>query len=365
MGKRHQGVFLLIIFLTPLLAPTVVAEWDDDNWLWNLIGPERLEHGDEFACHGYEGIDINEDNSIINSCKKYLNGHTNSSRWGSEAISFGVPNEISESTISSLKSSNFLILGDNLVTEVDDMFVVQRNGGSLEKNAANISLLDSAEKDSLVSIYWEARIYDLKVREDKPAIEFLESQDVWFTTWGEWYNHKISSDLITYSKNNNSISISLEKDSSSSWDVPGSVFIETSASVLSVNDEFGNSYPLLQENTKVLQNGWREIESGLVITISPGYEVQIEFDNETSSFISPLKTFNDLHHSVTIVGHHVTNLHEWASDFYDSPLLFTWLIERPSALEMDWRLPIFALGILIATPLTIHWLVKRDQNLRI
>ena len=72
MEKRHQGVFLLIIFLTPLLAPTVVAEWDDDNWLWNLIGPESLEHGDEFACHGYEGIDINEDNSIINSCKKYL-----------------------------------------------------------------------------------------------------------------------------------------------------------------------------------------------------------------------------------------------------------------------------------------------------
>lgn len=365
MEKRHQGLFLLIIFLTPLLAPTVVADWDDDNWLWNLIGPERLEHGDEFACHGYEGIDINSDNSIISSCKKYLNGHTNSSRWGAEAISFGVPNEIDESTITSLKASNFLILGDNLASEVDEMFVIQRNGGSIEKNAANITLLDSAEKDSLVSVYWEARIYDLKVREDKPAIEFLENQDVWYTTWGEWYNHQISSTLITSTKNNNSISVSLEKDSNTPWDVPGSIFIETSSSVLSVNDESGSSYPLLQENTKILQNGWRKIESGLIITISPGDDIQIEFDNNSSLLISPLQTFNDLHHGVTIVGHHVTNLHEWASDFYDSPLLFTWLIERPSALEMDWRLPIIALGVLIATPLTINWLVKRDQNLRI
>ena len=53
MGVRPVGVFLVVIFLTPVLTPTVMADWDDDNWLWNLIGPERLEHGDEFACHGY------------------------------------------------------------------------------------------------------------------------------------------------------------------------------------------------------------------------------------------------------------------------------------------------------------------------
>ena len=91
MGVRPVGVFLLLIFLTPVLTPTVMADWDDDNWLWNLIGPERLEHGDEFACHGYEGKDINSDNSVIESCKNYLSSHTNSSRWGAEPISFGVP----------------------------------------------------------------------------------------------------------------------------------------------------------------------------------------------------------------------------------------------------------------------------------
>ena len=61
MEVRRAGIFLLVIFVTPLLTPTVIADWDDDNWLWNLIGPERLEHGDEFACHGYEGENINND----------------------------------------------------------------------------------------------------------------------------------------------------------------------------------------------------------------------------------------------------------------------------------------------------------------
>ena len=74
-------------------------------------------------------------------------------------------------------------------TETEDFFIAQRNGGSLEKNVADIGLLESAEKDSLISIYWEARIFDLKVREDKSAVEFLENQDVWYTTWGEWFNH--------------------------------------------------------------------------------------------------------------------------------------------------------------------------------
>ena len=362
MGIRYRGLFLLVIFVTPLLAPTVVADWDDDNWLWNLIGPERLEHGDEFACHGYEGIDINEDNWAIESCKEYLNGHTNSSRWGSEAISFGVPNSIDEDTVSALKESGFLILGDNLISDVDGMSVVQRNGGSIEQNTANLTLLDSAEKDTLISIYWEARIFDLKVREDKDAINFLENQDVWYTTWGEWYNHEISSSLITSTVENNTLVLSLDVPLNNSWSVPGSILIQTSSSIYSVNDDENFSYPVLQENEKILQNGWRTVDAGMIITLSPGSEIIVEFDNISSYELYPLKTFNNLHHSVTIVGHHVTNLHEWANDFYDSPLLFTWLIERPSALEMDWRLPIVALGILIATPMTIKWLVKRDQK---
>ena len=168
--------------------------------------------------------------------------------------------------------------------------------------------------------------------------------------------------MITSTVENNTLVLSLDVPSNNPWSVPGSMLIQTSSSIYSVNDGENFSYPVLQENEKILQNGWRTVDAGLIITLSPGSEITIEFDNLSSYELSPLKTFNNLHHSVTIVGHHVTNLHEWASDFYDSPLLFTWLIERPSALEMDWRLPIVALGILIATPMTIKWLVKRDQK---
>ncbi len=364
MRVRPVGVFLLLIFLTPVLTPTVMADWDDDNWLWNLIGPERLEHGDEFACHGYEGKDINSDNSVIESCKNYLSSHTNSSRWGSEPISFGVPESINNDTISSLKESGFLILGDNLETETEDFLVIQRNGGSLEKNVADIDLLESAEKDSLISIYWEARIFDLKVREDKPAIEFLENQDVWYTTWGEWFYHNISSSRILIESSNSTINLELPENHDSSWEVPGSLVIITEAVVSNVEYAEGENFPSLNVDSKSLKEGWRLTEEGIIISISPGDEVVIHLEQNLPFTYSPLKTFNDLHHSVTVVGHHVKNLHEWASDFYDSPLRFTWLIERPAALEMDWRLPIIAIAVLIATPLTIKWLVARDKTIR-
>ena len=35
-----------------------------------------------------------------------------------------------------------------------------------------------------------------------------------------------------------------------------------------------------------------------------------------------LSILSMIYHSVTIVGHHVTNMREWASDFLESPLLF-------------------------------------------
>ena len=364
MRVRTTGVFLLLIFVTPLLTPTVIADWDDDNWLWNLIGPERLEHGDEFACHGYEGVDINDDNSVISSCKDYLLGHTNSSRWGAEPISFGVPDYITNDTISSLLSSGFLILGDNLKTNTDDFFIIQRNGGSLEKNMANISLLESAERDSLISIYWEARIFDLKVREDKPAIELLENQDVWYTTWGEWYNHNLSSSRISVNSTNSTITLGLSDSANSLWKVPGSIIINSETSVLDVRYDNGEQYPELENNSKSLQEGWRVVDEGIILSISPGNQVIIDFEDNLSFTHSPLKTFNQLHHSVTVVGHHVKNLHEWASDFYTSPLKFTWLIERPAALEMDWRLPVIAIAVLIATPLTIRYLVAQDKSIR-
>ena len=64
--------------LLPFLASPVAGEWGEDSWLVNIIGPERLENGDEFGCHGYEGILTSENNWVIEGCKDYLMDSTNS-----------------------------------------------------------------------------------------------------------------------------------------------------------------------------------------------------------------------------------------------------------------------------------------------
>ena len=42
--------------------------------------------------------------------------------------------------------------------------------------------------------------------------------------------------------------------------------------------------------------------------------------------------------------------------------MFTWLIERPAEIEMNWALPVIAAAVLIAVPVSISYLVKRDQR---
>ena len=109
--------------------------------------------------------------------------------------------------------------------------------------------------------------------------------------------------------------------------------------------------------------GIRPVEGGAFVTVAPGVSVDFIFESENVSVThTPQSTFNGLHHSVSVVGHHVTNLHDWTSDFHNSPIRFTWLIERPASLEVDWRLPIFAVAVLIATPIAIKWVVARDQE---
>ena len=72
-------------------------------------------------------------------------------------------------------------------------------------------------------------------------------------------------------------------------------------------------------------------------------------------------TFNDLDYSITIVGHHTTNLFRWTQDFSGTELTFTWLVERPTEDVVGWKLPLFALTMLIAVPLSIVFLLRNDQ----
>ena len=363
LTRRVVGLLLFAIIAVPTFAPAAAAtEWDDDNWLWNIIGPERLALGDEFGCHGYEGVDIHDEPWAISGCRDYLTAFTNASRWGQNPVSFGVPaGEMDSTTADHLHSSGFRIVGDLLESTPSQLHKIDRTT-SLEKGQTEMSALEDAAQDELVSIYWVARWHDVKIREDKSAISLLESQDVWFTTWGEWYMHERASHRIGGSYlDNQTIAVGLPEDEL--WRVPGSVLIEWEIEPETITMLGGVEHELSADEQH-LHAGYRFVENGLIATLSPGEYLSFSAANHAPAFtITPMTTFNGLHHSVVIVGHHVTNLHEWSSDFYDSPLRFTWLIERPAALVMDWRLPVIAVAVLIATPVTIKFLVKRDQRI--
>ena len=361
-SRKAVSLILASVFLIPIISPSVAGEWSDDGWLTNLIGPERLENGDEFGCHGFEGIDTSQENWVIEACREYLVSHTNSSRWGKYPISFGITDDyVDNQTALSLMDSGFLIVGDMIQTVPEGLLSLSRNGGSLEKNSANIELLESAEEDSIVSIWWRARIDDIKVREDKDLMSWLEEQDVWFTTWGEWYFHEISSKNIEIFAQDDKIIIS-NPESTNAWNVPGSVNLEIDGNIIEVYDNEGEQFPDFGIDERKLMDGWRTHENGALFTIMPGSSVEVTIDNMPDEFsYSPLSTFNDLHHAVTIVGHHTTNLFQWSSDFQKSILTFTWLVERPSVEEINWKLPIIALSVLIAVPVVIKRILRMEE----
>ncbi len=359
--KKPIGLSLVVILILPMLAPPVAGEWEIDSWLSNVIGPERLALGDEFGCHGYEGLDILEDPWTIAACRDYLSDLTEASRWGAAPISFGLKGvQLDEGASTALLDAKFEIVGDGPTGYSDGLTYFESNGGSLELNLANRSLLESPEQHSLISIEWMARMHDLKVREDGGLVSWLEEQEVWFTTWGEWAHHRISGSLVEYSTAGDSITASLE--SSTTWNVPGTIELHFHEGVMRVVDSNDTDFPLIDSGERHLRVGWREIPDGAVLTMEPGTNLTIELDGEPKSVeVVPLPTFNGLHHSVTVVGHHTTNLFHWSSDFQDSQLRFTWLIERPSAEGVGWLLPVLAASILLAVPFAVRYLVSRDE----
>ena len=363
MRNRGIGALLMAALLTiATTVPTVAAEWEDDSWLSNIIGPERLAHGDEFGCHGYEGVVITEELWVIESCRDYIVEFTNASRWGSHPISFGVPGQqLDDITATALVEAGFEIVGDLLTEVPEGLIAMTRNGGSLEQGIADRELLESIEENTLISIYWEARKDDLKLREDQEVMSWLEQEDVWFTTWGEWHHHQISGNEVVVTVEGSTITATLPNQSP--WSVPGTVRLQFDKGVGRVTDSSGSDLTVIEVDQRNLLVGWSAVADGMLLTIEPGTTVFIELDGEPNYTLStPQVTFNGLHHAVTVVGHHTTNLFQWSSDFQESNLVFTWLIERPAEIEMNWALPVIAVAVLIAVPVSINYLVKRDQR---
>ena len=359
--RSFRATLMLAVLLTSITAPTVAGEWSDDTWLENIIGPERLENGDEFGCHGYEDISTTVENWVIDACKNYLMQMTNASRWGIAPISFGIPGQILDnSTADQLASSDFMIVGGKFSQiPSNGLILAPQTTTSMEKGVANTSLIESAEEDTLVSIYWRARIDDLRVREDKDAISWLEGQPYWFTTWGEWNLHRLAGQSTSVVFDGTQITSTSQP--TSTWSVPGSTLLQFDAEVSGVFDSFGEQHPMFSSEVRKLEIGWRQVEGGILLTQAPGTTLTIQLESEPDNLHStPLTTFNNHHHAVTIVGHHTTNLFQWTTDFVNSELVFTWLIERPAGIEKSLFLPALALVILIATPMTIRYLIRKD-----
>ena len=365
MVGRIASLLVSALICLPLLAPSVAGEWGTDTWLSSVIAEERLHSGDEFGCHGYEGVDTTDETWVIAACREYLEGQTNSSRWGKNPISFGMDSEVIGSEVGeSLKSSGFQIVGDMVKEAPEGLNIAISNGASLEKGVADKDLIESSEEDSLVSVHWRARIGDLRVREDKDVISWLEEQPVWFTTWGEWHQHRASGNSTSALLDGSTITIesSSQKLGIDSWMVPGTVMVEFDSTVVDVKDSLGHSMPLLTGSERKLVVGWRNVDGGIIVTQKPNTTVYVELDNDAEQIeTTPMTTFNDLNYSVTIVGHHTTNLFRWTQDFSGTELTFTWLIERPFNDEVGWKLPLFALTMLIAIPISIVYLLRTDQ----
>ncbi|MFL2954717.1 MAG: hypothetical protein ACJZ56_04670 [Candidatus Thalassarchaeaceae archaeon] len=358
-ARRRLLAVTLAVMLSSVTSLPVHAEYTDDTWLENVIGPELLALGDEFGCQGLEDISPEENIETVGACSQYVASRINASRWGHNLISFGTPEgELSENLTQALVKEGFRIVGD--MSESDDprLTVITRNGGSIESGLSDRSLIEDSEPGKLVSLYWIARIDDLNIRRDRDMVDWLSQQPYWFTTWGEWVTHAESSSRITVNPVNDSTEIS--NPSGLGWSTPGTVKITGLVDRPNMEWSDGGYAPLdLEENR--LRGGYRYSNGTLIITIPQGESVILAGVREDDIRVEPT-LFNDLEKGVTIAGHHATNMREWSQDFRDTPLRFTWLIERSEIPERTLFLPLLALSVLIATPLAIRWVLVKDKE---
>ena len=350
----------MAIMLVSVTSIPVSAEYREDTWLANVIGPELLEKGDEFGCQAPDDSEYLGNFDFVGACKDYLNGRINSSRWGVDPISFATPKgNISPEFARALHKAGFTIIGDLSQTEDQNFTVINRNGGSIESGLANRSLIESIEEGSLVSLYWVARVDDMNIRRDRQLVSWILEQDYWFTTWGEWVTHQRSSLRITVHAN--STHLTFTNPEGGPWRTPGTIFYysQGKSSSLSWSDE---QYNELGIDDRILRAGYRNVtDRGIYITIPQGESVSVErIDGGEINFQPTL--FNGLEKGLTIAGHHATNMREWSQDFSDTPLRFTWLVEREEIPAPSLLLPALAMSVLIATPIAIRHIIAKDRT---
>ncbi len=353
-----------VLFLS-LSMPSAVA-WRADGWLvQDVVGGERLSMGDEFGCHGMPGKSVEQDIAVVGECKDYLTSQINASKWGTQPLSYGVQMDTLDTlTHDILDDAGFRIVGDHGETYRDGhLWTVERNAGSLEQNVASKTMIEDAiNQDGYASVYWEARIADLNVRRDREVVSWIDSQDYWFTTWGEWYS---SSHMATeVNRTSESITLKGSAGMNGSWSVPGNTMVTiTNGQFTSVERIDGGGIDQLTVDDNHLKVGYRILNGTVVaLTIPSDALVMISWEGTSAEIEITKGTFNDFPPFIA-VGHHTTDLFEWSSPFQDSNIRFTWLIEPQPDLEPSWILPILAILVALAVPIAVRSTLTHDKSM--
>ena len=369
-ARRVVALSLLLLLIMPLTSP-VVAEWEEDSWLSNIIGPERLALGDEFGCHGMPNVDLSNNDSEINLCRDYLTNRINASKWGSDPLSYGIDSGgYSPDILSDIRNAGFLLIDsfeEGLIENSDGLSVIQYNGGALEKNVGSKEQFEAALASGaeLVNFYWMARDHDVIVRPEPELINSIESTTAWFTTWGEHYSYReIYGNFTTIVNGPDSWDVEFIPNNVTTWLVPvSSSFILLDANVVSVFDENGPIVELGQ-NEPHLREGWRQEGDIFFLTLEPNHNVTVTFDRPNPANLEqfPCANFNGHNLSITVAGHHTNDLFDWSRRWDDSVMRFTWLVEPRELGGFGWFLPAIAVFLALVAPIVIIYLVKTDRR---
>jgi hypothetical protein len=406
-------LFVFVILFCQLFIPLVGAssEWKEDGWLsadW-YTRDGRIAAGDELGCQGMPTLNLEfMPNLSASECKKYLTERTNASRWSSEPLSFGVdmsenPN-FDSSDHAALFAAGFTVHGlstnykntawhdANDVPEYNSDWWNLGYSGSIEQSVSSLDKIqDLAKQGAMVNLHWQAQIADLKVRTNGVLVEWLESENLWYTTWGEAYSYDYhrnydSFDLFSYNSkewiiiNNGDNNSSENGFNTLAWNVPITKGVDVrNNTVLNVNIGETILQKLSLEN-KTLDSGWRQDGDILWITLSSGQNATIIMENESEIDLNPElcdipieniegcglqqkpRFFNNHSWALTIAGYHTTDLFKWSMKFDESPLVFTWLVEPKEVPEFNWVLIIIAAGVGIGAITYTRILLIQDKR---
>ena len=393
--QRVLALLLLAVLVLPATAPLAAAQaWEEDGWLETSMAVERIEAGDEFGCYGMPGLSwANDPGAVATACRDYLTARTPASIWGEAPMSLYTPEGLPATDHTLLGGLGFVVHGDNtglattawhdandVPTFEEDWYNLGRRGGSLEKEVADIDVLE-AELDAggLVNMYWIGRVNDATIRHDSEVTDLLLSRDdVWFTTWGEvwstWAVHRCHEFALAVDPDDaRKVTFTLEDTVACGSTNPEAWKVPTTWRYLPPEDAnvtdvlFENETARDLEGVRNTAIGARSDGNETLLSLTVGQSMVLMHDAPVErgdlDVLGMTDQWNGLGVAVTIAGHDTWDLFRWSKRFNDEPeLRFTWLvIPRDADPEMPW-LPWVGLLAAVGTIVAMRHVIRSDDG---